>query len=106
RAATEAELRTMVAGRAFPELLTSERGAFQKAALERVKRACADAEYHTQGLGVEFDSLAVLDLHPPSDVVESYYEVAKAMQRRDERINEGYKTEIEKRKGAEAEGHQ
>ena len=103
RATTEATLRTMVAGRPFPELLTSERGAFQKAALQRINQACA--EYHTHGLGVEFDSLAIVDLHPPSDVVESYYEVAKAMQQRDERINDAYKIRIEKLKEADADAH-
>jgi Cu+-exporting ATPase len=85
RASAEATLRTMVAGRPFPELLTAERGSFQREALRRLKLA---ADRHgSHGLGVEFDSIAIVDLHPPSEVVDAYYEVARAMERRDQRIN-------------------
>ncbi len=86
RGATEAALRAMVAGRPFPALLTAERGAFQTEALKRIKLACD--RYGSHGLGVAFDSIAVVDLHPPADVVDAYYDVAKAMERRDQKINE------------------
>src|SRR6516164_529972 len=68
RGATEGALRAMVAGRPFPELLTVERGAFQQEALKRLKVACD--RYGSHGLGVEFDSIAIVDLHPPADVVD------------------------------------
>jgi P-type Cu+ transporter len=85
RGATEAALRAMVAGRPFPQLLTVERGAFQEEALKRLKLACV--RYGSHGLGVEFDSIAIVDLHPPADVVDAYYAVAQAMEQRDQRIN-------------------
>ena len=86
RAATESELRAMVAGRPFVELLTHKRGQFQKDVLERVKARCQDLA--PGGLGIELDGISIIDLHPPGEVVEAYYEVAKAMERRDKRINE------------------
>ncbi len=102
RSATEAALRAMVAGRPFPELLTLERGAFQRDALERLKQACD--RYGSHGLGVEFDSIAVVDLHPPGEVVDAYHEVAKAMERRDQKINAARKSATHKLGAAAAEG--
>ncbi len=101
RGATEAALRAMVAGRSFPELLTVERGAFQHEALKRIKLACD--RYGSHGLGVEFDSIAVVDLHPPADVVDAYYEVAKAMERRDQKINAATERATRKLKTTAAE---
>jgi regulator of protease activity HflC (stomatin/prohibitin superfamily) len=92
RSATEAALRAMVAGRPFPELLTIERGRFQREALQRLKLACD--RYGTHGLGVEFDSIAVVDLHPPAEVVDAYYEVARAMEGRDQKINAARQKEL------------
>ena len=101
RSAAEAELRTMVAGRPFPELLTVERGAFQREALARLSAACD--RYGSHGLGVQFDSIAVVDLHPPAEVVEAYHEVAKAMESRDEKVNKARVRETRTLKTAEAE---
>jgi regulator of protease activity HflC (stomatin/prohibitin superfamily) len=101
RSAAEAALRTMVAGRPFPELLTFKRAAFQHEALERLKVACD--RYGTHGLGVRFDSIAVVDLHPPAEVVEAYHEVARAMERRDEKVNRAHIREVHKLRTAEAD---
>ncbi len=101
RAATEAALRTMVAGRSFAELLTVKRGAFQDEALERLKLACD--RYGTSGLGVEFDRLAIVDLHPPGEVVDAYYEVAKAMERRDQKVNAARERAVRQEKTTAAE---
>ena len=86
RAATESELRAMVAGRPFVELMTQKRGQFQQDVLDRVKARCNDLA--PGGIGVELDGISIIDLHPPGEVVDAYYEVAKAMERRDKRINE------------------
>jgi Cu+-exporting ATPase len=102
RGATEAALRALIAGRPFPELLTARRGAFQDEALRRVKLACD--RYGSHGLGVEFDSIAIVDLHPPTEVVDAYYEVAKAMERRDQQINAATEKETRKLKAAAADG--
>jgi P-type Cu+ transporter len=101
RSTAEAALRTMVAGRPFSELLTIGRGAFQREGLERIKLACD--RYGTHGLGVQFDSLAIVDLHPPAEVVEAYHEVAKAMERRDRKVNEAHVRQTHTLRTAEAE---
>jgi P-type Cu+ transporter len=81
RAATESELRAMVAGRPFVDLLTYQRDRFQEDVLARVAARC-------QGLGVMLDGISIIDLHPPAEVVDVYYKVAKAMEHRDQRISE------------------
>jgi Cu+-exporting ATPase len=101
RGATEAALRTMVAGRPFAALLTAERGTFQTEALRRIKLACD--RYGTRGLGVEFDSIAIVDLHPPAEVVDAYYRVAKAMEERDQKINAATEKATARVKSAAAE---
>ncbi len=100
RAATESELRAMVAGRRFPDLLTVKRERFHTDVLARVKARCHDLS--SDGLGIDFDGISIIDLHPPGDVVESYYEVARAMERRDKRINEAVKQALELTKTNEA----
>ena len=103
RGATEAALRAMVAGRSFPELLTIERGAFQhEGVLKRLKAGACD-RYGSQGLGVAFDSIAVVDLHPPAEVVDAYHEVARAMERRDQKINAARERATHKLKTAAAD---
>jgi Cu+-exporting ATPase len=101
RAATESVARTLIAGRPFQELLTVERGKFQQEVVQRLQAKC-DA-YGPYGLGVEFDGVSLLDLHPPQDVVPQYYEVAKAMENRDQMINEATEKATRKLKTAEAE---
>jgi Cu+-exporting ATPase len=101
RGVTESELRAMVAGRPFLGLLTYERGQFQKDVLERVEARCKALP--SPGLGIEFDGISILDLHPPGEVVEAYYEVAKAMEKRDQRINEAEEEATRKRKTAEGD---
>lgn len=53
--------------------------------------------------GIELDGLSILDLHPPFEVVADYYEVAKAMEERDRRINDAEKDALKKTKAAESE---
>ena len=101
RAAAESELRAMVAGRLFVELLTSQRGKFQDLALERLKGRCKQLAY--DGLGIEIDSIAIVDLHPPAEVVDAYYRVAEAMENRDRDINLAEASKTKKLKEAEAE---
>ncbi len=101
RAATESTLRVMVAGRPFLELLTVQRGEFQAELLRRLDQRCK--LFGPDGLGVTFDGVSIIDLHPPGEVVDSYYEVAKAMERRDQRINEAFEQATVKVKRAEAE---
>jgi Cu+-exporting ATPase len=101
RAATESTLRVMVAGRPFLELLTVRRGEFQAELLRRLDARCK--QFGPDGLGIAFDGVSIIDLHPPGEVVDSYYEVAKAMERRDQRINEAFEQATVKLKRAEAD---
>ncbi|MBI1830770.1 MAG: hypothetical protein HYR84_04885, partial [Planctomycetes bacterium] len=101
RSATESELRAMVAGRKFADLLTVDRERFQADVLRRVARRCTDLS--TTGLGVELDGISIIDLHPPSEVVDAYYEVAKAMERKEQRINEAKEQAIRIKKQNEAD---
>jgi HflK protein len=82
-AATESILRNLIASRHFVELLTSERERLQGLALRRLEQRCADYD-----LGIKVDGVALHDLHPPRKVVDSYYEVTRAMELRDKRIND------------------
>ncbi len=94
----ESELRAMVAGRSFPELMTAGRGKFQADVLTRIRARCDEL-----GLGVAIESVAVIDLHPPGEVVPAYYAVANAMEDRDRKINEAEEEVTKKRREADAE---
>jgi regulator of protease activity HflC (stomatin/prohibitin superfamily) len=101
RGAAESELRAMVAGRPFLSLLTDERLAFQKEVFQRVEARCKALP--SPGLGIELDGISILDLHPPGEVVDAYYEVARAMENRDQKINQAEEAATRKRKAADAE---
>jgi Cu+-exporting ATPase len=101
RASAEAVLRGMVVGRPFLQLLTVNRERFQQEALARLAKHCK--EYGPYGLGVAFDSLSLKDLHPPAEVVQAYYDVAKAMEGHDQAINNAQASTLHKLRGAEAE---
>jgi Cu+-exporting ATPase len=86
RAAAEAVLRGMIAGRVFANLLTIERGSFQDEARRLLARRCA--KYGPQGLGIELEGVSLHDLHPPAEVVPDYYAVTTAIEYRDKIIHE------------------
>jgi Cu+-exporting ATPase len=102
RAAAESELRTMAAGRPFDKLMTAERGQFQAEALRRIISRCEPLVHNA----IEIEGVSIIDLHPPSDVVEAYYDVAKSMEKRDEQINRAKEQATRKRGAAEAEAAQ
>lgn len=101
RSATESVLRGLVASRPFLELLTIHRAGFQDEALARLDNLCRS--YGTSGLGIELEGLSLKDLHPPADVVQDYYEVTRAMEDHDKRINEAQEKAQGKHRAAEAE---
>lgn len=101
RSAAESALREVVVSRPFFDLLTVNRGQFQKEVLARLEKSCQ--AYGSAGLGIEFDSLTLKDLHPPTEVVPDYYEVTRAMERHDRFINEARAAEIQKISTAEAD---
>jgi Cu+-exporting ATPase len=95
RAAAEAALREEVAGRPFLDLLTVERGRFQAAVLDRLRRRAV-------GLGLALEGVDLHDLHPPPEVVEAYHGVARAAESRDRQVNDAHAAATRTLRAAEA----
>jgi Cu+-exporting ATPase len=101
RGATEAILRGLAAKRPFATLLTVGRAQFQSEAMALLRDRLQ--EYGPEGLGIELEGLSLQDLHPPQEVVESYYKVTRAMQNYETQINQAKQDKIKKVAEAEAE---
>ena len=86
RAHTEAVLREMVASKKLGSLLTLDRGNFQTLATTRL--ASRIQQMGGEGPGIILDGLSLHDMHPPQEVVRSYYAVTQAMELRDRKIND------------------
>ena len=99
RSAAESILRELAAGRPFLDLLTRGRAGFEADATARLRAYLAAAT--PDGLGVRLEGLTVHDLHPPQDVVGSYHQVAEAIQRRDQLVNEAEAEATRTRRRAE-----
>jgi Cu+-exporting ATPase len=99
RALAEAALREAVAAQSFADLLTTQREAFLRLVLARV-RTRAEAY---GALGVRVEGVALHDVHPPAEVVPAYHDVARAMQARDRQVNEAQARAVEQRRAAQAE---
>jgi Cu+-exporting ATPase len=102
RSAAESVLRETVAGRTFGELLTIERGVFQETALKRLRQRCQ--EYGGTGMGIELQGLDLHDLHPPQDVVAAYHNVTRAMEKRDQLVNEAEEKTVRDERRQQADG--
>ena len=98
RAMAEGSLRELAAGRPFQDLLTTQRESFQREAARLLRQRC-----QAHGLGIEVEGVDLLDLHPPEDVVDAYDAVARAMEQRDEAINNAQRKALARRKSAQAE---
>jgi Cu+-exporting ATPase len=88
RGTAEGVLREMIAARTFELVLTSERGRFQEEVLTQLRDRCDRYGPAKEGLGIELESVSLLDLHPPQEVVEAYYNVTRAMEARDKTITD------------------
>jgi len=103
RAATESVLREAVAAWPFLDLLTIHRERFQDDVLRRLRARWQAREYGPAGLGIILDGLSLHDLHPPERVVDAFHDVARAMERRDWRVNKARAEETRLKSDAEAE---
>jgi len=101
RSATESALREQVAAETFLELLTTRRTSFQKEVSDRLLIRLHDLA--PDGVGVSIEGLTVHDLHPPTEVVSAYHDVARAIQARDQQINRAESQATLLRKQAEEE---
>jgi Cu+-exporting ATPase len=100
--AAESVLREIVARLSMADLLTSDRGKFQGEILEKLRALVA--QYGPGGLGLKVQQVSLQDLHPPQEVVESYYAVSKAMQGQTRRVNEAEENRLARRRAQEARG--
>jgi Cu+-exporting ATPase len=86
RSAAEAALREQMAAQPFLELLTTRRSSIEKDATDRLLSRLRTLA--PDGAGVAVDGLTVHDLHPPTEVVSAYHDVARAIQARDQQVNQ------------------
>ncbi len=99
RSAAESVLRERMASLPFAEVLTTDRGALQAQVLKELRARCA--AYGPQGLGIRLEGLALHDLHPPQEVVRAYHDVTRAMERRDQLVNQAEAEVLNKVRGQE-----
>jgi Cu+-exporting ATPase len=100
RNAAESVLREVVCGKRMADLLTADRGAFQREVLTRLEERCRQSR--PGGIGLTVEGVSLHDLHPPQEVVGAYHEVTRAMELRDRRINEAQADRLSKRREQEA----
>ena len=82
RAAAEAVARDVVARRPLDGLLADGRSAVEEECLELLRERLSSLD-----LGIEIAGFALLDVHPPPQVVPSYRDVANALEEREQSIN-------------------
>jgi Cu+-exporting ATPase len=82
RAAAESVVRDVVARRPLDGLLAEGRSA-----VERECVALLRTRLSTFDLGIEVAGFSLLDVHPPSQVVSAYRDVANALEEREQSIN-------------------
>ena len=104
RNAAESVLREVVAGRSMAELLTSERARFQADVLTRLEKRLRDGS--PEGLGIRLEGVSLHDLHPPQEVVPSYHNVTRAMERRDRKVNQAEADRLSRRRGQQAKSEE
>jgi regulator of protease activity HflC (stomatin/prohibitin superfamily) len=100
RNAAESVLREVVAGKRMADLLTGDRGAFQRTVQRLLQERCLA---YPGGLGLRVEGLSLHDLHPPQEVVMAYHEVTRAMEKRDQSINEAQDTRIRMKRKQESD---
>ncbi len=104
RSAGESVLRELVGSQTFARLLTTDRERFQREALSRLEKRVQNLG--PGGLGIRLEGVALHDLHPPTEVVQAYHDVTRAMEARDRRINEATAAAMREEREQEARGLQ
>jgi len=83
RTVVESALRDVTVRVSLSDLLTARRAAVRDRCLNLARK-----RLRTYKVGVEIVGLNLLDVHPPRDVVPAYRDVANAMERKEQSINE------------------
>jgi regulator of protease activity HflC (stomatin/prohibitin superfamily) len=104
RDAAESVVRETASGQSMAWLLTNGRAAFQIEVSRRLKERLS--ALHPYSLGVKLEGFAVHDVHPPTEVVQSYHEVARSRQRRDQLVNQAKAGSIASKRRQESENLQ
>ncbi|MGL4421979.1 MAG: SPFH domain-containing protein, partial [Gemmataceae bacterium] len=99
RNTTEAILRELAAGANFDSLLTTQRRFTE----ERTEELLRSRTQNGRAAGVQLRRVVLHDLHPPTEVVGAYHDVASAIQRRDQRVNEAQAEALRRKRRAEEE---
>jgi Cu+-exporting ATPase len=104
RNAAESVLREVVSGLSMADVLTRDRGNFQREVLRRLEQRCRESR--PGGLGLRLEGVSLHDLHPPQEVVSAYHEVTRAMEMHDRLINQAQADRLRRRREQEARGLQ
>ena len=104
RDAAESVVRETASGQSMAWLLTNGRAAFQIEVSRRLKERLS--ALHPYSLGVKLEGFALHDVHPPTEVVQSYHEVARSRQRRDQLVNQAKAGSIVLKRRQESENLQ
>ncbi|MGQ0636371.1 MAG: HAD-IC family P-type ATPase, partial [Planctomycetaceae bacterium] len=82
RAAAESAVRQVVAGRSLEDILSTGRASVEAETLRLLRAQAAQLR-----LGLEVTAFCLLDVHPPTEVVAAYRDVANALEEREQWIN-------------------
>jgi Cu+-exporting ATPase len=104
RSMAESVLRETVASRPFHDLLTAGRATFQQEVMNKLTGRLRDGELN--GLGVRLEGVDLHEVHPPQEVVQSYHDVTKAMEARDQLVNQATGEALSQERSAQAQALQ
>ncbi len=100
RSMAESVLRELAGAADMGGPLSSRRADFQREAERRLRAL------RPEDLGMRLEGVALHDLHPPTEVVQSYHDVTRAKERRDKLVNDAEAWRIDRLRRQMAESYQ
>jgi Cu+-exporting ATPase len=104
RSMAESVLREIVASRSFHDLLSVGRATFQQEALRKLTSRLGNGGEN--GLGIRLEGVDLHEVHPLQEVVQSYHDVTKAMEARDQLVNQALGEALSQQRKAEGQALQ
>ncbi len=86
RETTATILREQIGSLELSEVLTTARSSLEQYTLQQLNARLR--QQSSQSFGVSIEGLTIHDLHPPAEVVSNFHDVARAIQYKDQRLNE------------------